>query len=181
MLILFFQQKCSVDSCKPEGQSTINVDKMTTEVKCPTCGCCNGAMGVHPETSVFHFSLLKKTTTISSVTDKCRKNLDDRRAESHGISHMNPGHLAPCKSHTLFCQRLRKKQIPRSLSHRSTQTLTRLWVSDAADKLPSATSSSRLWCSQHFLYSPSSAKAPARPSPTRPLTTLAISSCLVNT
>lgn len=55
-----FSTKCSVDSCKPEGQSTINVDKMTTEVKCPTCGCCNGAMGVHPETSVFYFSLFKK-------------------------------------------------------------------------------------------------------------------------
>lgn len=43
-----FSTKCSVDSCKPKGQSTINFNKMTTEVKCPKCGCCNGAMDVHP-------------------------------------------------------------------------------------------------------------------------------------
>lgn len=60
-MLILFSTKCSVDSCKPEGQSTIqHVDKMTTGEVPPRQLLTHGAMGVHPETSVFYFSFLKK-------------------------------------------------------------------------------------------------------------------------
>lgn len=82
-----------------------------------------------------------------------QEKLDDRKAESHGISHMNPGHLALANP-TLYSARD---------SGKANTQVTEPPINTDPDQESSGslmlqTSSlqplhRRLWCSQHFLYS----------------------------
>lgn len=110
-----------------------------------------------------------------------QEKLDDRRAESHGISHRNPGHLALANP-TLYSARDSGKANTQVTEPPTNTDPDQESSGSLICKLPSATSSPRLWCSQRFLYTAQLSKGHLLgPHSTCLLAALAISSRPVNT